>query len=327
MKKTLLFSLLVFLMFFSCKKHQPHFYTFYYKKKNFALTPAEKSILQDAEVPYLYTRFFDVNKEKGFFTFSGAVSKDSTFQTDKKIVPVISVNSVCFQNIKGNEILSLAENIHNRTEALSQELQLNTEKEIQIDCDWTPETKDHYFQFLNELKKISGKEISSTIRLHHVKEKDETGIPPVEKVYLICYSSGESLEKFNRKAVLNLPRLKTYLRRLDDYPIQKIDVVLPVYSFGKITFDSGEQKIVKGISLNDLKNPDFKIISENEAEVKKGGHHFGYSLKKGTKIKVKQIKDGQLDEAVYYIDRKISGYHIIYDELEGDFVENHSFKR
>ncbi|WP_449399704.1 hypothetical protein [Chryseobacterium wanjuense] len=75
----------------------------------------------------------------------------------------------------------MARNIHELIQKKASEYHLKTSNEIQIDCDWTAGIRDDYFKFLKELKKVSGKEITCTLRLHQVKDKNLTGIPPVEK--------------------------------------------------------------------------------------------------------------------------------------------------
>ncbi len=326
--KTRWLSLLCIILFFaSCKKHKPHPYTFYYWKTTLKLDKTESSALQESKVPELYTRFFDVDKTDGKFQPVGIISKDSTFSTEKKIVPVVFITNRTFLYIKPDEITFLAKSIHDLILRKSLELQLNTTDEIQIDCDWTAGTKSDYFKFLQELGKISNKKITSTLRLHQVKNKDEMGIPPVEKVYLMCYSTSSPLENSDKNSILDLPLLKTYLRRLDDYPIKKISVALPVYSWAIVTNHVGKHQLINGISVNDLKNPDFRRISDTKAEVKKDGFYFGHFLNKGFTIKVEQIEDEQLDEAVHFINRKISGYDIVYYQLDRKFVENHTFIR
>ena len=312
---------------FSCKKHDPHPHSFYYWKTTLKLNETEKTALKNASVQELYTRFYDVEKTNGKFVPVGVISKDSTFVTDKKIVPVVFIANSALYKIQPEEITFLAKSIDDLIRKKTEELNLNTTGEIQIDCDWTTGTKNDYFKLLNELKKISGKTITSTLRLHQVKDKDETGIPPVEKVYLMCYSTSSPLEDSDRNSILDKPLLKTYLRRLDDYPIRNIAVALPIYSWGIVTNHLGKHKLINGLSAQDLNQTGLRKTGKNEAEVLKDGFYFGHFLNKGFTIKVEQIEDEDLDEAVHYINRKISDYNIVYYHLDAKFVENHTFLR
>ena len=152
---------IVFLLvlFVSCHKKNNHPYTFYYWKTNLSLNKKEKKTLDNATTLYLYTRFFDIDKVEGKFRPVAVITKDQSFQTDKQIVPTIFITNQTFLNISQNEITFLAESINRLIKKKITEYHLKVNSEIQIDCDWTAGTKDDYFKFLKELKKISGKEL------------------------------------------------------------------------------------------------------------------------------------------------------------------------
>ena len=121
--------------------------------------------------------------------------------------------------------------------------------------------------------------------------------------------------------------MKNYLAKLEDYPIKKLDVALPIYSWAIVTNHLGKHKLINGISSKDLDNPKFKKISENEVEVSEDGFYFGFFLNKGFKIKVEEISDDQLDDAVNFLNKKIKNYNIVYYQLDHKFVNNQNFQR
>jgi hypothetical protein len=43
-----------------------------------------------------------------------------------------------------------------------------------------------------------------------VKDKAQTGVPPVEKVYLMCYSTSSPLENSSKNSILDVVILKNY---------------------------------------------------------------------------------------------------------------------
>ncbi len=319
MKKILSFLLLIAL--FSCKEEK-HPYTFYYWKTKLSLNQTESNTLQEATIPYIYVRYFDVDKISGKFQPIAAISKDQSFKTYKQIVPVVFITNRTFINITPQEITFLAKNTLDLIKKKNNDYNLKTNNEIQIDCDWTLGTKDDYFKLLNELRNISGKEITSTLRLHQVKHKKKMGIPPVEKVYLMCYSTSSPLENSDKNSILDLELLKNYLSNIERYPIKNIAVALPIYSWGIVTNHSGKHKIINALSKDDLKHPNFKKTSENEIEIQKDGFYFGNYLNKGFKIKVEEIENKQLDEAVEFLNGKIKEYEIIYYQLDSKFVKN-----
>lgn len=319
--------LFVFLLFLvvSCNKKEEHPYTFYYWKTNLKLDHEEKKALDQATVPYLYTRFFDVDKVNGKFQPVAVITKDKSFQTDKQIVPTVFITNQTLLGISAEEIKFLAESIHLLIQKKTEEYHLKTNNEIQIDCDWTAGTRNDYFKFLKELKKISGKEITCTLRLHQVKDKKQTGIPPIEKVYLMCYSTSSPLEKSDKNSILDVSILKSYLSKMEDYPIKKIEVALPIYSWGIVTNHLGKHKLINALSKRDLENPNFKKISDHESEVLKEGFYFGSYLNKGFKIKAEEISKEQLEEVITFLQKKIPHFNIIYYQLDSKFVLDRKF--
>lgn len=317
--------LFLLLIFGSCSKNEKHPYTFYYWKTSLKLDSVEKKTLDQSEIPYLYTRFFDIDKVNGKYQPVAVITKDKSFATTKTIVPAIFITNRSFLYIKKDEISFLAAKIVELIDKKTAEYGLRTHNEIQIDCDWTAGTKDDYFVFLKELKKISGKKITCTLRLHQVKDRKLTGIPPVEKVYLMCYSTSSPLENSDKNSILEQNILKSYLSELEDYPIKKIDVALPIYSWGIVTNHLGKHKLINALSANDLENPDFKKISENEAEIMKDGFYFGNYLNKGFTIKVEEIPEEELESVIRFLDKKINHFNIIYYQLDSKFVEGRKF--
>lgn len=313
------------LLVISCSEKQKHSYSFYYWKTHLALNETEKKSLDNSTNSVLYTRFFDVDKVGEKFQPVAVITKDKNFETDKQIVPTVFITNQTFLHIKKEEIHFLAESIHQLIQKKAQDYQLKINNEIQIDCDWTAGTKDDYFEFLKQLKKRSQKEITCTLRLHQVKDKNLTGIPPVEKVYLMCYSTSSPLENSDKNSILDLNIMKSYLSKLEEYPIKKIEVALPIYSWGIVTNHLGKHKLINALSAKDLDNPDFKKISDNEIEILKDDFYFGNFLNKGFKIKVEEISPKQLNNAIEFLDKKISSYNIIYYQLDGKFVEGRKF--
>ncbi|KMQ63595.1 hypothetical protein ACM40_01975 [Chryseobacterium sp. BLS98] len=318
---------ILFILFIlaSCSGKEKHLYTFYYWKTHLKLDQEEKKALDQASVPYLYTRFFDIDKVSGKFQPVAVITHDNSFRTNKQIVPAVFITNQSMYHISAEEIRFLAKNVHDLVQKKATEYHLKINNEIQIDCDWTAGTRDDYFKFLKELKKVSGKEITCTLRLHQVKDKNETGIPPVEKVYLMCYSTSSPLEKSTKNSILDVTVLKSYLSKLEDYPIKKMEVALPIYSWGIVTNHLEKHKLINALSKKDLENPGFKRISDNEVEIIKDGFYFGSFLSKGFRIRVEEISDDQLQDVTRFLEKKIPHFNIIYYQLDSKFVSNRIF--
>ena len=314
-----------FFLIASCSDKKIHPYTYYYWKTNLSLNKTEKKALAESNAHFLCTRFFDVDKVNGKFEPVAVITKDKSFSTEKEIIPTVFLTNRTFYKIKNEEIPFLAKSIYDLIQKKVKDYQLASSNEIQIDCDWTAGTKDDYFKFLNQLKKISGKEITCTLRLHQVKDKNLMGIPPLNKVYLMCYSTSSPLENSDKNSILDINILKSYLSKLEDYPLKNIEVALPIYSWGIVTNHLGKHKLINALNKKDLDNPNFKKISDNQIEILKDGFYFGSFLNKGFKIKIEEISDQQIDDVVQFLDKKINNYNIIYYQLDSKFVNGRNF--
>ncbi|QLB22346.1 hypothetical protein A6B44_03665 [Pasteurella skyensis] len=306
-------------MSLSACKQDPHPYSFYYWRTNLTLNSAEQQALQQSN-DKLYVRYFDVDKRAGKFQGLASVVKQKSFVTDKKIVPVVFITNRTFLYITDKEINELAHKIADTIKKKSQRFGLHTADEIQIDCDWTAGSRDDYFKFLQILQKITGKEISVTLRLHQVKFKNKTGIPPVKKVFLMCYSTSSPLKNDDKNSILDVALLKNYLKNIDDYPIENITVALPIYSWGIVTNHLGKHKLINALNKQSLANKNFKQLGNNEVEVLQDDFYFGFFLNKGFRIKVEEISLQQLKQVVDFLNRKIGNYDIIYYHLDSRFV-------
>ncbi|MDQ8748968.1 hypothetical protein BAS06_00545 [Elizabethkingia miricola] len=319
MKKSLLLLLLISLFTWSCKKgEKKHPYTFYYWRTNFELSQAEKQALEKASTPILYTRYFDIDKVNGRFQPVGILTSKQNIQ--QKVVPVVFIMNRVWENITPEELDFLAAKTNEFIQRVSKENTFNTINEIQIDSDWTAGTKADYFAFLKKLKQVSGKDISCTIRLHQVKDKKNTGIPPVNKGYLMCYSTSSPLEDKQENSILDVATLKNYLSDIGDYPL-KLDIALPIYSWGIVTNHLGKHKLINAVSEENLKaDPKFKKVAEHIYQVEEDHFYEGFYLSKGFQIKVEEISQKDLDQVKGFLSKKLNNYNIIYYHLDSRFL-------
>lgn len=322
MKIIRFFFLFAFLI--SCQKSKSHDYSFYYWRTHLSLNATEKTALKKSTSPYIYTRFFDIEKVAGKFQPVAVITKDQTFETNKEIIPVVFIKNDVFYDITLDEINFLAQNITTLIKKKQIEFGFKVSTQIQIDCDWTAGTNKEYFAFLQKLREFSKKEISCTLRLHQVKNSKLSGIPPVEKVFLMCYSTSSPLENSTKNSILDFPTLKAYLKNIDLYPLE-IEIALPIYSWGIVTNHLGKHKLINALSVEDLKNVNFKKISDTEVEVIKDGFYFGNYLNKGFNLKVEEISEDQLNQVKKFLNKKLSGYSIVYYHLDSRFLNHHSY--
>jgi hypothetical protein len=239
-------------------------------------------------------------------------------------VPVVFIKNDVFYNITSDEINFLVENVSSLIKKKQSEFGFKISNQIQIDCDWTAGTNKEYFEFLKRLKDFSGKQLSCTLRLHQVKNSKLSGIPPVEKVFLMCYATSSPLENSARNSILDLLTLKNYLKNVDLYPLS-MDIGLPIYSWGIVTNHVGKHKLINALSVQDLENPNFRKISKTEVEIMKDGFYFGNFLTKGFTLKVEEISDDQLNQVKKYLNHKLPDYAIVYYHLDRKFLNQHRY--
>ena len=105
--------------------------------------------------------------------------------------------------------------------------------ELQVDCDWTPSTRAAYFALLDNLGKklhAEGKSLSATIRLHQVKYRSQTGVPPVDRGMLMAYNLLPPTDAGEKSSILDDGELAGYLPSMKSYPLP-LDTALPVFGW------------------------------------------------------------------------------------------------
>ncbi|MBK9994583.1 MAG: glycoside hydrolase family 18 protein [Saprospiraceae bacterium] len=174
--------------------------------------------------------------------------------------------------------------------------------EIQMDCDWTLKSKENYFYFLQKLKSISDKEISATLRLYPYKYTDNMGVPPVDKVMLMCYNLLNPLENLSKNSILDLEELKSYLINVQPYP-KHVDIALPIYSWAQVYHN----EIFSAILYTDNKQL-MPIIKEEKPlwySVTQDKVIDDTYLRIGDKIKYENIDAAKIKEAIVLLKKYI----------------------
>src|SRR5690606_21707520 len=159
--------------------------SFYYWKTAFEIGDIERKVITENEVSRLYVRYFDVGMENGESAPIGILHVDS-FPAGITIIPVVFIKNEVFKHPQDSlaiQVQQLITAINNKTGISPQE--------VQFDCDWTETTKDAYFSFLRTFKKESGLALSATIRLHQLKYRTRSGIPPADRGVLMYYNMGK----------------------------------------------------------------------------------------------------------------------------------------
>lgn len=325
--KTIL-SLLVYVSIFfitSCKGDTRDNVNFYYWKANVSIGDTEKEYFEKLNSKKLYIRYFDVDVEDKHYTSPKAKVKsfDSSI-LDADYVPVIFiVNDVFKDDVYDSSPKTLTNDVLTLMNLISEKNNISYD-EIQIDCDWTASTADKYFSFLQQLAKISGKEITCTLRLHQIKDRNTTGVPPVSKGYLMCYATSSPKEKDVENSILDLDLVKSYTKDIETYPLP-LAIALPIYSWGVVTNHLGNIRLINNIDISNISEEFLKKTGSNIYEVQEDFFLQGLYLNKGFTIRIEAISPELLRDTRHYLDKKLNkDYEIVYYHLDKPFLENYT---
>ncbi len=266
----------------------------------------EESTLEKLKIEKLYVKVFEVERIDGVIT---PIAK-SSLKLDlphnkvlKELIPCIYIQDDVFVKASKNQIKELAENIAFLAKKyIVENIGMGNSNflynEIQIDCDWTESSKKMYFYFLKRMKEESKKEISCTLRLYPYKFHEVMGIPPCDKVMLMCYNLLNPLNNANKNSILDTDEMSKYLDTDIDYPIH-IDIALPIYSWMLCYENERFRGVIHGVdekllSYMSSKN-DLWYTMERDTVVS------GVYMRMGDRVKVERITKTQLNKAIELI--------------------------
>ena len=327
MKHPLLIVVLLAYMLSACTPKRHHDVDFYYWKSKCEIGETECEYFNQLGSKRLFVRLFDVDVEAGKAVLVGpiqAFSKEQLPNDSTEVIPVVFITNQTFLDyVDEDAVEQLAFNVFMGIEHYMGKAEVGYD-EIQIDCDWTQRTKDPYFRFLKKLSEKSGRNISSTLRLHQIRDYQKTGVPPVERGSLMCYATSSPLEGDTRNSILDLELLKAYTANINEYP-SDFDVILPIYSLGIVTNHVGEVKLINGLTEDDPQTPMFEKTGDNQYLVKEDGFLRGMYVNSGFTVKVEAITPELLAEAKQYLDRQIDrDFTWVYFHLSQGFLTRYS---
>lgn len=326
MKKRILPFIGVFFLFLGCENpvEQNRAVHFYVWKTTPNLTEKEERVFDQTKAKNLYVRLFDIVTDLGKPTPQAVLKEWKTELSTEAFIPVVFITNETFAEINPSAREELARNTFELIEEITGQYDLDY-KEIQIDCDWTETTKEAYFSFLKDLKKISEKEVTSTLRLHQVKYRRFTGIPPVDKVYLMAYATSSPIAEQEVNSILDLELLKDYLESINSYPLE-FDIALPLYSWAIVSNHLGRKKLINGIAEEDLSPEDFEQ-KEGRFIAKKDLFLEGLYINEGFEVKIEGISPALLKETKTYLNQKVKKpFAVVYYHLDHRFTDRFTIK-
>lgn len=321
---------LLFLFLTACSKNEQPIISFYYWKTNLKFSETEKTALKDNDVHKLYIRYFDIGlhpQTQEPFPISPIHFYENVQEFE--IVPVVFIqNKVMLR--KDLNVEDLAEKtIHLITE-INKKNKLNC-TEIQIDCDWSLNSKDNYLKFIEQIKKLSKKKLSATIRLHQVKYFKKTKIPNVDNGVLMFYNMG-SIAPDSLNSIYSQKISEKYLKSLKKYPLH-LDYALPIYSWAIHIRNEKVLGLRSKLNFSELKkDKNFEQISPIFFRARQSNYKNGVYYEENDLLKTETISPEDLKEMAEDLEdnKAQSPKEIIFydlDEFNLDNYEKNIFKQ
>ncbi len=212
-------------------RHEPANAVYYWKRK---LNPNsyEMEFMRKHHVKRMYVKFFDVSTDNLYngqgvqavpiatTIFNGSPKRIANYHIE--IIPVVFVTVEALRLGK-----PLCEKITKRVDDMCRANHIDYH-EIQLDCDWTRETKDLFYTLCQEVKqKLHEKKkgLSATIRLHQLRDT----LPDIDYGVLMLYNT-ESLKNPDVKnSILSSKAVNEYMRHAKSD--KHLDFAFPTYEW------------------------------------------------------------------------------------------------
>ena len=253
--------------------------SFYFFRTKFNPVREEMRHLENLQPEEIVFRLFDVdidNKGKKATVISplqidNQAAKFLNKLEKTKISGLVFITNRSIMKTAPDDISALAVNILKKVDIILNNHRIEI-RELQIDCDWNTSTREKYFMLLEQIQTVLKKRnipLSATIRLHQIKFREKTGIPPVAKGILMFYNMDDPGKWETKNSVLDINIAKQYTERLGEYPLP-LDLALPLYSQTVIFSDGHITGLIAGNITDQLKDTDcYENISPGRFRAKK----------------------------------------------------------
>ncbi len=223
-----------------------------------------------------------------------------------QVIPVVYLRNEVFKKCTKSSLDTLADNVNfliNKYRTGEDFKDTRFSNEYQMDCDWTLSTKDNYFYFLKKLKALSGKTISCTLRLYPYKYSKKMGVPPVDKVMLMCYNLINPLENKDKNSILDIDELKKYLDKKNSYDIH-LDIALPTFYWTQLYQNNRFSKLVD-LSTKEVKSFAKEVKPYWYQIEKDTSINYETYFKAGDQLKCEDVSAQDLIEAISLIKKNV----------------------
>ena len=296
--KKYLYLLLVLLGACSYKDTPPE-QALYCWKTQVQFSAEEADFVKNNRIERLYIRYCDVGLRDNAPVPIAPVDIDTLSVQGKTVIPVVYLKNEIFNSelTEGNStyISMLAHKLGDYIEQINRYYRLRV-SEVQFDCDWSLSTKQAYFSMLEAFKKEYPYQLSATIRLHQVKYREETGVPPVDYGVLMYYNMGR-ISATGANSIYDRSTALRYLGKLREYPLP-LDIALPMFAWGVHSADGQVLNLVGGLTHAQAQaiSTLVPIDASDIYKVAEQTYYKGRVWQAGDLIKIEEVSDAQRKE-------------------------------
>ena len=265
----------------------------YYWKTALSITPFLQESMAQSGVQRIFIKFADIGRNTSTGTIEPYAllhARDTSGLGGLDIVPCFFITNIVFANADEGTTGWLAERLEESLESVGAQWGKKAQEwpEIQLDCDWTAQTRKPYFTFIRQLqRRLPGARLNITIRLHQYRDPDKTGVPPAQRGTLMCYNTGDIEDENTKNSIFDLKDVQKYANSTP-YPLP-LDLALPIFSWALIYRDSELWRIVPepmGSAWADTTN----FVREKAYYRVRKAHFFGgHYLAKNDRIRVETV--------------------------------------
>ena len=304
-------SFVVLFIFAACSPEPPPKHlsrAFYYWKSDLKLKTSEQKALTDLGASALYVKFFDISwdRQRNEALPVAMLRFDSATLPKQNIVPVVFLTDESLAKMDARAIVELANHAAGAIQSIAHAMQ-SPLKEVQFDCDWTAKTESKYFHFIDAARAglPKGITISATIRLHQVKYRERTGVPPIDRGMLMYYNMANWRDANTKNSIFDRDEAEHYIDYVHDYPLP-LDLALPIFRWTLVYRNNHFLTILNSVSSQDLDRLTFLNHDvRNRYLVKRDTFAFGASLRTGDLLRAEECKADQLEEGGRDVLRRI----------------------
>lgn len=181
---------------------------------------------------------------------------------------------------------------------------------IQVDCDWTEQTRDTYFSFLKRLKE-DYPQVSVTLRLHQVKYAERTGVPPADRAVLMYYNMSDISDPETQNYILDNAVGRRYLHNFEHYPLP-LDLALPLYQQTRVIRDGRLVHLANSAAINSEKT---EHLEDNHYRVIQGHYWQEYYLYPDDELRVDTVDTPALHQAARLLTAVMQPAEVIFYSL------------